>query len=161
MPNLSPCSHSCSVTNPAFPALGRPMPVGVLSRHFVTVGAIILPRVWMSRLVALVSNQLKMLWITAGTSFASVMKQFFTRDITIKKLVDDPMNIDRPFAPTDHAVTVNGDVTAPDSAARIRFWVNLLLQALGQRRQSDWYHAAPVWSKDCAGVNSFTGAEAG
>jgi hypothetical protein len=98
--------------------------------------------------------------IAAASCAASMVELKAARNRPNQQLVADPVDVCIfPGNNNDSIETVFGfgisatQATTPKPAAGIRFWVNLFLQALRQRRQSVCHVLAPVWSKGCAGVN--------
>jgi hypothetical protein len=151
---------SCSI-EVALAAIPRPRPVRrnveVLSTQRMTIFAMSFERIlitnWMLRLVRFVRDQFKMRRIHTATSFATMMQNQLFGQWSDQQLVDYSVNTNRTTSSTHRSIAIGADVAQPEPAAGIRLRVNLLLQALRQRRQFKRYHATPVWPKGCAGVN--------
>jgi hypothetical protein len=135
------------------------MDVGIFWRKFMPSLAMRLLGVKTSSSVNvyLRSHGLQMRGVATASRPAEMIQLPVIRNQTNQQLVTDSMNVDVPIIDADDSVQ-STPRTTPQPAAGIGLRVNLLLQALRQRRQFKRDHSTPVWLKGCAGVNLLGGA---
>ena len=150
--------HVFLTANTAAPTTAR-MGVGIFRRKRMTVLAMRLFGIESSTSIDihLVRHRLQMLGITAYRCFAQMIENQSFRDRSNEELVAVTVNVDIPVLDADESVTRLIRTAAPEPAAGIRFWVNLILQAFRQRRQSFGHCSTPVCQRWCAGVNLLEG----
>jgi hypothetical protein len=138
----------------ALPMAVTGMDVGILRREFVTSFTMGLFRIKAPSAidVHLWRHRLQMRRIAAAPCSAQMVQLRTSRNRPAQQLVAKAVDVE--ILSIDSHNTVCADKrTAPEPAAGIGFWVNLILQAFRQRRQFIGHYSTPVWQKCCTGVN--------
>jgi hypothetical protein len=103
--------------------------------------------------VYLRSHWLKMQRITAASGTAGMIQLQACRNRANQQLIAEAMDVNLLATNANLAIAAPSVAAIPEPTTGIRLQVNILLQALRQRRPFNRQHSTPVWPNGCAGVN--------